>query len=54
MGLFGGQVQVGDGQVDKGVSWARDKRWTGIYGDSWATGDGKAGVGLVVHQIGDA
>ena len=52
MGLFGGQV--GDGQVDKGVSWARDMRWTGRYGDSWATGDGKAVVGLVVQQIGDA
>ena len=29
-------------------------RWRGRYWDSWATGDGKAGVGLVVHRIGDA
>ena len=46
MGLFGGQV--GAGQEDMGLVWNRDKRWTGRYGDSWATGDGKAGVGLVV------
>ena len=32
----------------------QEMRWTSRYGDSLATGDGKAGVGLVVQQIGDA
>ena len=49
------------------ASWWRDKRWTGRYGDRWATdrrwkgicnlavqqiGDGQADVGLV-GQLGD-
>ena len=39
VGLVGGQIGAGQADVP--------------CGNSWVTGDGKAGVGLVVQQIGD-